>query len=297
MKPAPIKLRPAVKWHGGKTYLARPIVSLFPPHGVYVEPFAGGLSVLLNKPRCPVEVAGDLDPGLIHLYRTLTADPGLRRELRSLAYDRRTFDEAAAWLASEDGRRRAVGFLVRNRFSRGGLGRDFAWSERLRGGQPGDKNAWETFVARELDAVAARLAGVQLVPGPALDLIRRYDGPDTVIYADPPYVPSTRTAPDAYRYEMTADQHRELLRALRGCRGAVFLSGYRSPLYDEALAGWGRVDWNMPNHSGQGRSKQRRTESVWINAVASKLPKPGDGGRRQAAGGGSSPGQHAGQHP
>ena len=55
----------------------------------------------------------------------------------------------------------------------------------------------------------------------------------------------------------------------------IVLSGYRSALYDRALSGWERHETELPNHSGQGRSKQRRTESVWMNAVASKLPKAG----------------------
>ena len=43
------KLRPAVKWHGGEAYLARRIVALLPDHDRYVEPYAGGLSVLLDE--------------------------------------------------------------------------------------------------------------------------------------------------------------------------------------------------------------------------------------------------------
>ena len=36
-------------WHGGKHYLASKIVGLMPPRLRYVEPFAGGLAVLLAK--------------------------------------------------------------------------------------------------------------------------------------------------------------------------------------------------------------------------------------------------------
>src|SRR5262249_41861795 len=152
-----------------------------------------------------------------------------------------------------------------------------------------------TFLTRDLDAIVARLAGVRLVRGPAVDLIEEYDGPQTLFYCDPPYLPTTRTAPDAYRHEMTVEDHEELLEVLLGGRGAVYLSGYASPLYDEALAGWEWVDWDMPNHSGQGKRKQRRVERLWMNAAAvSTRPGPGDGAasagtRRSAAPAGQLP--------
>jgi DNA adenine methylase len=49
-----------------------------------------------------------------------------------------------------------------------------------------------------------------------------------VIYADPPYLHSTRTHRTAYAFEMTEAEHRELLEVLRSCRGRVVLSGYAS---------------------------------------------------------------------
>ena len=43
------RIVPPLKWHGGKNYLARIIVEMMPSHIHYVEPFAGGLAVLLAK--------------------------------------------------------------------------------------------------------------------------------------------------------------------------------------------------------------------------------------------------------
>ena len=86
------KLRPAVKWHGGKAYLARKIVSMLPVHKTYVEPFAGGLSVLLNKPRSAREIVGDLNADLIGFYRCLQdRDRGLLERLRTIPYDAGSF--------------------------------------------------------------------------------------------------------------------------------------------------------------------------------------------------------------
>ena len=37
-----VTIRPPVKWHGGKYYLAKRIVERFPPHHAYVEPYGDG---------------------------------------------------------------------------------------------------------------------------------------------------------------------------------------------------------------------------------------------------------------
>ncbi len=64
-------IRPPVKWHGGKRYLAKWIIAHFPPHRVYLEPFGGGASVLLNKKPVEVETYNDLDQRITRLFRVL----------------------------------------------------------------------------------------------------------------------------------------------------------------------------------------------------------------------------------
>jgi DNA adenine methylase len=64
---------------------------------------------------------------------------------------------------------------------------------------------------------------------------------------------------------MSEADHRALLEVLKRCKGKVMLSSYPSALYDDALAGWTRHTFDMPNHAAGGRSKGRETEVLWCN--------------------------------
>jgi DNA adenine methylase len=70
-------LRSPIKIIGGKGVLRKKLLPYFPPHRVYVEPFGGGASVLLAKPRSDVEVYNDLDPRIVNLFRVITNERDL----------------------------------------------------------------------------------------------------------------------------------------------------------------------------------------------------------------------------
>ncbi len=264
------KHAPPLKWHGGKHYLAARIVGLMPPHGHYVEPFAGGLAVLLAKNPVNVsEVVNDRNRDLTNFWRVLQdADQfdRFRRAVEAIPFSAVEWHDAADRLTDPDPVPRAVAFFVRCRLSLAGRMRDFAplSRTRTRGGMNEQASAWLSAVDG-LAAVHARLRRVVILDRDALDVIRQQDGPETLFYLDPPYLPRTRTAPDVYAHEMTADDHRQLLDAVKRVQGKVMLSGYPSPLYDETLTGWARHNFDLPNNSAGGRSKRRMTECVWSN--------------------------------
>lgn len=255
--------------------MARRIIKLFPAHLHFIEPFAGGLSVLINKVRAPgFELAMDIDQRLIRFWCVLRDRlDDLMPILVSTPYCEASFEQALERLDSADDIEFAAAFMIRNRMSRGGLGEDFAWSERLRGGQPGDKNAWETAL-RMLPQIARRVANTQFVVGNAISTIDwRALGPDVLVYCDPPYAHETRTARDIYRHEMRARDHEALLDAITATDATVVLSGYHNDLYDRRLAGSRCVEFDMPNHSGQGKTKQRRLECVWVKPLSQGFRK------------------------
>jgi DNA adenine methylase len=94
--------------------------------------------------------------------------------------------------------------------SRDALGKGFSWSERLRGHQTGDLNAWQT-IQKELPKIAARLRDVYLFHRVAEELLLRFDSLATLHYLDPPYPLPTQSARKAYRFPMTDEDHARLL--------------------------------------------------------------------------------------
>ncbi|CAI0722757.1 DNA adenine methylase [Serratia marcescens] len=80
-----------------------------------------------------------------------------------------------------------------------------------------------------------------------------------LIYADPPYLPETRTSRARYRHEYTVDDHRRLIATLRAMPASVMISGYPSQLYDELLGNWRSLEFQVMTRGGP------RTEKLWMN--------------------------------
>lgn len=122
-----------------------------------------------------------------------------------------------------------------------------------------------------MENCAARLASVSLECRPALDVLSDYGQHESnLIYCDPPYLASTRGWGSNYAVEMRTDaEHAAFLDAVRGCAAAVVISGYPSQLYDDALAGWSRVE--MAAWTGNGirggatKAAGNRVEVLWSN--------------------------------
>lgn len=266
-------IRPPFKIHGGKYYLSKWVISNFPPNYQtleYIEPYIGAGSVLLNKdPSENMEAINDIDPGVIVIYKALRDEPGhFIGRIKRTKYCERVFNRA--WNRRgekfKDYMDYAVNEFILRRMSRGGLKQHFAWSDRKRGGQPGDVNAWETIIA-ELPAIADRVANINIFSKPAVEIIKAFNDTNTLVYCDPPYLSDTRVTPDAYEFEMTTDDHIELAEALNQFKGPVLISGYSSTLYRRLYdtPKWRCVRKKIANHSSQQKKKSTKTECLWLN--------------------------------
>ncbi len=273
-----IKVNSPLKTHGGKGAfhgkLAEWFISLMPKHVHYVEPYAGGLSVLLAKdPEGVSEVVNDVDGGLTTFWRVMRCEvqfPRFARLCEATPFSEDAWQVAGATLKNdkEDEAMMAWAFFVWCRQSLAGRMKGFATLSRTRTRRSMNEqaSAWLTAV-EGLPAVHERLKRVVVLNRDALKVIRQQDYSGTFFYLDPPYVSTTRSAPDVYRHEMTKEQHDDLCDLLMGLKGKFLLSGYRCPLYDywANAGGWKRLDFQLPNNAAGGVKKRKMVESVWMN--------------------------------
>lgn len=264
---------PPFAYFGGKTTLGPLIADLIPPHEHYVEPFAGGLSVLLAKRPSTMETVNDLDGRLMTFWRVLRdRAEDLTRVCALTPHSRGEYQACQDVDADplDDELETARRVWVRLSQGRGGTQRRTGWRnyQAPRGSSIGMPGYLEAYVGR-IAPVAERLARVSLECRPGLEVIEAYGRVDRglVLYVDPPYLRSTRNDGPGYRIEMRAEaDHVELLDALRACHAHVLLSGYASDLYDTELAGWDRRTFHATtNGDASTGARGIRTEVVWSN--------------------------------
>lgn len=255
--------RPVVRWHGGKWLLAPWIIEHFPAHDVYVEPFGGGGSVLMRKPRSYAEVWNDLDGDVVNLFRVLRGPDAHRLVdmMRLTPFAREGFEEA--YQPTDDAVERARRLLIRAFQGFGSNGHARKTGFRANSNRSGTTPAhdWVNLPDNML-AVIERLQGVVIENRDAKRVMAAHDGPDTLHYVDPPYVMGSRDGGRDYNHELTDEQHIELLAFLQTLKGMVVLSGYPHPLYD------GLTGWTRRTKTALADGARKRTEVLWINPMA-----------------------------
>lgn len=280
---------PAIRYHGGKFRLAPWVLSFFPEHVRYVEPFGGGAGVLLQKKRSYAEVYNDLDGDIVNFFRVLRDPEKCARLIEACTltpFARQEFE-----LAFEDGlvvdgeppelddveRARRIAVRASMGFGSAGASKNvtgFRVDTRRSYGTA--QHIWQRYPAT-LAAIGERLTGVLIENRPAVEVLAQHDGEEVLHYCDPPYVLSTRDVRASravrrgqgyYRHEMSDEDHVALLLYLNTLKGMVVVSGYANPIYDQHLRGWEKH--TTLSRISSGRGADTREESLWMNEACSR---------------------------
>lgn len=257
--PKQIRRSAALRYPGSKWSIAREIVGHFGPHYHYVEPYFGSGAVFFTKEPSPHELINDSNHLVVNFFRVLrdrTED--LCWALETTPWSREEYDDSH--VLTEDPLEDARRFVVRIwQAHASDLAKKTGWKNRgVRQRARGMSVRWQR-VPTELAELAWRLQDAEIENRPALEVIRRFSADDCLIYADPPYLPSTRTQ-KMYGEEMTQDEHVEMLEALMKHPGPVVLSGYDNELYNDFLVDWRDVSVKPP----KVEKAAVRMEKLWV---------------------------------
>lgn len=265
--------RPLLRYHGGKWKLSPWIISHFPQHRIYVEPFGGGASVLLRKERAYAEIYNDLDGEIVNVFKVLR-DNGedLIRLVTLTPFSREEFDLSYDYC--DDPIEKARRTLVRCGMGFGSSAINtkqktgFRGSATRSGTHPGSD--WGNQ-PNNLSKIVDRLTGIIVENRPAIDVMKYHDGHNTLHYIDPPYLHEARTylnGKGAYRYEMKDQDHIDLSKFVRQLKGMVIISGYGSELYSEIYKGWQCIE-----RKAYADCAKPRIECLWISPNAIVQPR------------------------
>lgn len=261
--------RPVLRYPGGKYRIADWVISHFPSHNLYVEPFGGAASVLMAKGRSTGEIYNDLNSNVVNVFRVLR-DPDQAGRLEELC--RLTpfalAEYNAAFEPCDEPIEKARRMIFR---SFAGIGSDsifrncgFRYSKHNKSGVV-PAQGWMRY-PEAIKYFTTRLQGVVINNLDAFDIIKKYDSEETLFYLDPPYLSSTRSDSSVlYANEMLGEeQHLMLAGLIKTLKGKVVLSGYASELYKNLYEGFRLMAKSANGGSGNGHGS-KRVECLWLS--------------------------------
>ena len=251
-------MKSILKYPGAKWRIADWIISHFPPHKVYLEPFFGSGACFFNKVPAYIETINDLDGDIVNLFKVCREHPQELAQLINLTpFARDEFQNC--YERSDNPIEQARRTIVRYHQSFGTSNSSKnSWKNVQQSGGPRCATMWNDLPEIIME-VCNRLKAAQIENMDALTLISRYDKVDTLIYCDPPYLRDIRKK-NIYACEMSDNKHIELLSVLKQSKSKIILSGYDNELYNSELKGWFTNEKETTAQMGL-----YRTEKLWMN--------------------------------
>ena len=244
-------------WVGGKSKLAKDIVTLMPEHRRYIEVFGGSLSVLYAKPKATgagIEIVNDINSELINLHRAIRNYPDtLSIYLNQLLTSREIFaDIKNKRLKPKNKIERAAFYFYLLSQSFGSKGSHFAMSKSRK-----PKNIYRDFTQ-----LSKRLKGVSIENMSFEKLIATYDKEDSFFYCDPPYVGT-----ESY-YDHTdgfgIKEHKQLATILSSIKGKFLVSYNDCDTIRDPYDDFKIIQTKEIGYSLAGVKRQKRVKEVFI---------------------------------
>lgn len=251
-------MKAILKYPGAKWRLSEWIIEHFPEHKVYCEPFFGSGGVFFNKEPAYIETINDIDGNIVNLFRVCREYPEeLAKLIEMTPFARDEFKSCYEISADpiEQARRTLVRF--HQSFGTSNSSKN-SWRNVQTYGGPRCATMWNCLPDIILKC-CERLKNAQIENIDAIELIRRYDNENTLVYCDPPYLQSLRKK-NIYAFELSDEKHIELLATVKNSKSKIIISGYDNKLYNDALS-----DWNTDEKTTTVQMGLHRVEKIWMN--------------------------------
>lgn len=253
-------MKGVIPYFGGKSRLAKTIIEMMPEHGCYIEPFAGGASVLFAKEPSKTEVLNDLDVDLSTLYRVVKNHPEeLYRQFKFTLVSRTEFEREK--IVNPEGLtdiQRAARYLYLQKSSFGGLivGQSFGT------GTTGKPRFNLLTLENTLEQAWQRLINVYIECRDFRKLIPQYDRPHTFFFIDPPYwkIPG-------YKTDFVEQDFKDLAKILKNLKGKFLMTINDTPEVREIFSEFNVQEVELKysvTKSKKARAKTR-TELIFTN--------------------------------
>jgi DNA adenine methylase len=204
---------------GGKSKLKNYIISKFPKHKIYVEPFVGGGSVFFSKEPVNINIINDKDIEIYNMYRDMKA-VGEKMINKNFIPNRDKFNKLlkqTKFNSKADRLYRNL-YISMNSFSgnRKGFGGDKyeLLNKNADVGKKYKNMKWKNFLNDN---------NVKIFNKDFSTIIKKYDSPETLFYLDPPYSKSTGD------YDVGGIEPIKVFDALQDIKGKFILSYDVSP--------------------------------------------------------------------
>jgi len=265
------KLIIPIKYYGGKFNMSKNILKHFPEkteYDTYIEPFGGSYSIGLKlDPPPKIEMYNDLDHNVFSLYKVLS-DPSLFPEFKHncdmALYSEEIRDLFKRELTTVDLSviDRAFYFFYVNRTSHNGSG-GFSKNTHIRRNMSKSVSDFLSSIDR-LDDLHDRLSRVIVSCTDGINMVKKYNTPNVMIYADPPYEQSTRTGV-RYKVDMTREEHQKFLAACIESEAKILVSGYECETYEVLTDnGFEKIQFEVKTVSAKFE-KKTKIEKLWKN--------------------------------
>jgi DNA adenine methylase len=277
-----IKVKPVLKWAGGKQQLLDVLIPQVPKnYNRYIEPFFGGGALFFAlKPKNAI--IADLNPELINLYKVIANNVeeliAILKEMKNdekYYYEIRELDPTT--LSNVEQAARTI-YLNRTCFN--GL---YRVNRQGKFNTPFGHYKNPTICdEKNLKAASIVLQGVEIIHGDYKKVLKEHAQPGDFIYLDPPYLPVS-TYSDFKRYtkeQFYEEDHIELAEEVHrlhelGCY--VLLTNSNHPLVHELYSKYS-ISVHKTRRNINSKGSKRTGEDVLIKVEPKKrvylVPKP-----------------------